>query len=143
MTPFSSVYTRFLKKIEDVDLPSFSTEEQEAILYGYLESAISYIEMDQIEFENSLDNVEDEAMFEADLSVGEMEVLSMYMVVAWYDPKINSVELTLYLVASSGEKWQSKKEYLDGLISAREYWRLEARNYMKRKAYKKNSYLDG
>jgi hypothetical protein len=143
MTPFSAVYDRFLKKVEDVDLPNFSDLEQQAILYGYLESAIAYVEMDQIEFENSLDNIEDELMFEADLSVGEMEVLSMYMVVAWYDPKINSVELTLFLVASSGEKWQSKKEYLDSLIQAREYWRLEARNYMKRKAYKKNSYLDG
>jgi hypothetical protein len=143
MTPFGAVYDRFLKKVEDVDLANFSDLEQEAILYGYLESAIAYVEMDQIEFENSLENEEDEAMFTSDLSVGEMEVLSMYMVVAWYDPKINSVELTLFLVASSGEKWQSKKEYLDSLIQAREYWRLEARNYMKRKAYKKNSYLDG
>ena len=46
-------------------------------------------------------------MFDEDLTNGEIEVLSLYMVVAWYDSQINSLEHTNMFYGSKDEKWTS------------------------------------
>lgn len=141
-TSYETIFTSFLKKIEDKDLPTYSTVEQEEMMTGWLDTAIAYIELNGLEIKNDLtDRDNDLQEFTADLSNGEIEVIAMYMAVAWYEPKINSLETTLMFIGSKDEKWTSQKEQLEMQIKKRDYWKLEARKYFRNYGYKNNSYL--
>lgn len=144
MTPYENVFKSFLRKIEDKDLPSFNEDEQIEMLTGWLDSAIAYIELDKLKIKNDLsDRDNDLQEFTADLYNCEIEVISMYMVVAWYEPKINSLEHTLLFVGSKDEKWTGQKEHLEMMKSVQREKRLEARKYFRNYGYKENSYLNG
>lgn len=144
MTPYETVFKSFLRKIEDKDLPSFDEDEQIDILTGWLDSAIGYIELDKLKIKNDLsDRDNDLQEFTADLDNCEIEVISMYMIVAWYEPKINSLEHTLLFVGSKDEKWTGQKEHLEMMKSVQKEKRLEARKYFRNYGYKENSYLNG
>ena len=110
----------------------------------WLDSAIGYIEMDTLQIANDLsDRDNDLQEFTADLTNMEIELIAMYMVVAWYEPKISSLEHTLLFVGAKDEKWTSQKEHMEMMINARDKVRLEARKYFRNYGYKNNSYLDG
>lgn len=142
MTPYSKIYTSFKKKIEDADLPNFTPEEQEEILEGYLSSSISYIFLKGISIVHDLENRDDEnKCFLDDLLVPEIELVAMFMVVAWYEPKINSLENTLLMVTPSGEKWTNQKEHMTALKTARDFWENKAIGYYSTYKAKYNSYL--
>lgn len=144
MTPYENVFKSFLRKIEDKDLPSFNEDEQIEMLTGWLDSAIGYIELDKLKIKNDLsDRDNDLQEFTADLDNCEIEVISMYMIVAWYEPKINSLEHTLLFVGSKDEKWTGQKEHLEMMKSVQKEKRLEARKYFRNYGYKENSYLNG
>lgn len=143
-TPYENIYKSFLKKIEDKDLPLFSDEEQIEILTDWLNSAISYIELEGIQLVNNLsDRDNDLQQFNTDLLNYEIELIAMYMVVAWYEPKINSLQHILMFVGASGEKWTSQKEHLDMMMNVQESKRLEARKYARNYGYMHNSYIEG
>ena len=66
----------------------------------------------------------------------------MYMVAAWYEPKINSLETTLMFIGSKDEKWTAQKDQLSMQKEKRNYWKLEARKYFRNYGYKNNSYIN-
>lgn len=141
-TPYETVFKSFKKRIEDKDLPLFTEEEQTEMLNGWLDTAIAYIELDKLKVKNDLsDRDNDLQEFNADLNNCEIEVVAMYMVAAWYEPKINSLENTLLFVGSSGEKWTSQKDHLNMMVETRDKWKLEARKYFRNYGYKENNYL--
>lgn len=143
-TSYEDIFKRFKKRIEDKDLPTFSEYEQTEMLTEWLDTAIGYIELDQLKLVNDLsDRDNDLGEFTADLTNAEMEVIAMYMVVAWYEPKINSLQATLLFIGSKDEKWTSQKDHLSMMTSNRDKWRLEARKYFRNYCYKNNSYLGG
>lgn len=141
-TPYETIYNSFLKRIEDKDLPTFSEDVQDQILAGYLDTAIGYIELDGLKIISDLSNRDNElAEFKDDLTNAEIEVVAMYMVAAWYEPKINSLQTTLLFIGSKDEKWTSQKDYLNMMKENRDAWKLEARKYFRNYGYKNNSYL--
>lgn len=143
-TSYKKIYNSFLKRIEDKDLPNFSEDEQNQIMAGYLDAAIGYIELDGLEIISDLSNRDNElAKFEDDLTNAEIEVVAMYMVAAWYEPKINSLQTTLLFIGSKDEKWTSQKDYLNMMKENRDSWKLEAKKYFRNYGYKNNSYLGG
>ena len=143
-TPYEKIYTKFLKRIEDTSLPSFTREEQIAMLTEWLDTAMSYIELDCLELKNDLSNRDNDLQdFGEELTVTEQELIAMYMVVAWYEPRINSLETTLMFVGSKDEKWTAQKDQLKMQTEKRDYWKSEARKYFRNYCYQHNSYLDG
>lgn len=143
-TSYKEIFKRFKKRIEDKDLPAFSEYEQTEMLTDWLDTAIGYIELDQLKLVNDLsDRDNDLGEFTADLTNAEMEVIAMYMVAAWYEPKINSLQTTLLFIGSKDEKWTSQKDYLNMMITSRDKWKLEARKYFRNYCYKNNAYLGG
>lgn len=143
-TSYKKIYNSFLKRIEDKDLPNFSEDEQNQIMAGYLDAAIGYIELDGLEIISDLSNRDNElAVFKDDLTNAEIEVVAMYMVAAWYEPKINSLQTTLLFIGSKDEKWTSQKDYLNMMKENRDSWKLEAKKYFRNYGYKNNSYLGG
>lgn len=143
MTPYEYIFDSFKRKIEDKDLFTYTEDEQTEMLTGWLDTAIGYIEMEQLQMVNDLSNRDNENQwFNADLKNYEIEVIAMYMVVAWYEPRINSLEHTLLFVGASGEKWTDQNAHMKMMKTARDEWKLEARKYFRNYGYKKNSYLE-
>ena len=142
-TPYEDIFKRFEKRIEDKDLPNFDEDDQREMLTDWLDTAIGYIELDGLKIQNDLsDRDNDLQEFSADLSNSEKEIIAMYMVVAWYEPKINSLETTLMFIGSKDEKWTAQKDQLAMQKEKRDYWRLEARKYFRNYGYKNNSYIN-
>lgn len=143
MTPYSKVFGSFLRKIEDKDLYLFEVSDQIRMLTGWLDTAIAYIELDGLDIESNLSDRDNESQeFNSDLLNCEIEVIAMYMVAAWYEPKINSLENTLMFVGSKDEKWDSQMARLEMLMNVQSQKKLEARKYFVKYGYKNNTYLN-
>lgn len=143
MTPYSKVFGSFLRKIEDKDLYLFEVSDQIRMLTGWLDTAIAYIELDGLDIESNLSDRNNESQeFNSDLLNCEIEVIAMYMVAAWYEPKINSLENTLMFVGSKDEKWDSQMARLEMLMNVQSQKKLEARKYFVKYGYKNNTYLN-
>lgn len=143
MTSYETVFNRFLQKIEDVELASYSEDEQFEIMTGWLDSAISYIEFDNIQLVSDLsDRDNDAGEFMSDLSNFEIELISMYMVCAWLEPKINSIETYLLFVGASGEKWSDQNNRATQLRNMRDAQFLAARKFARNYGYQHSDYFE-
>lgn len=143
MTPYSKVFTRFKNKIADKDLFTYLPEEEIEQLTLWLDSAIGYIELDSLKIINNLSlRSNEKQQFEADLLNEEIEAISLYMVVSWYDTRINSLEHTLLYFGSKDEKWTNQKDHWKATIEAQERYRKRAKNYFINNSSKNNSYLN-
>lgn len=142
MTPYEEVYKKFLKRVEDSSLPRFTEDVQAEILKSLLDTALMNIELQGINIKSDMTKRDDDLLeFDYDLTNSEMEIIAMYMVVAWYEPKINSLEHTLLMVGASGEKWTDQNKHLESMINVRDKVKLEARNLVETYNFKHNSYL--
>ena len=112
MTPYQKVFDAFLLKIEDLDLARLDPASQQAMLVGWLDAAIGFLEEDSLQLTHDYTDRNDElAQFNVDLDNREIQVLALYMVVAWYEPKVNSLEHTTMMYGSKDEKWDNKKDH--------------------------------
>lgn len=140
MTSFTRIYDLFLSKIEDSDLPQLSDSDQMIELNTWLNSAIGEMELEGIKIVHDLSN-RDDTSFKDDLTVGEIELLARYMVIAWYDRKINSLEHILLFVGTKEEKFTNQKDHLNAMKAVRQMYRREARQIIGEYGFKNNSYL--
>lgn len=142
MTSYEKIYSRFLSKIEDSDLPKLTQSESNQLLEGWLESALGLMEIDKLKIEHDLSaRHSEDAYFEEDLTNAEIEVLALYMVVAWYEPRVNSLEHTLLFMGSKDEKWTNQKDHLNAIKSIQESYRVKARKYVRNHSSRVNAYL--
>lgn len=140
MTSFTRIYDLFLSKIEDSDLPQLSDSDQMIELNTWLNSAIGEMELEGVKIVHDLSN-RDNTSFKDDLTVGEIELLARYMVIAWYDRKINSLEHILLFVGTKEEKFTNQKDHLNAMKAVRKMYRREARQIIGEYGFKNNSYL--
>jgi hypothetical protein len=90
-TPFSNIYTRFLRKITDYKLADLIINDSttaENRLYGWLESSIP-------KFSKCINDLSDRdaanKVFNTDLSDLESEILSNLMVAEWLEPEVKNI----------------------------------------------------
>lgn len=151
MTPFKKIYERFEMRIEDFAVDELGVEVWTQMEKEYLMSALGMIELDGLYFYDMSgqlqidlsDRDEDNDTFNRDLTNREIEVLSLYMAVAWYEPKVNSLEHTLMYYGSKDEKWTSQKDHLKMLEDRQKKYRMQARGYYAHNAGRNNPYLSG
>lgn len=142
MTSYEEVYSRFLSKVEDTDLPNMSTEHAYKMLRQWLDSAISYIELDRLKLKNDLsDRDSDNETFNVTLENYEIELIAMYMQVAWYEPRVNSLEHTLLFMGTKDEKWTSQKDHWRLTKEIQDGIRKRARKYCREHSMRYNSYI--
>jgi len=143
MTPYSAIYKRFLDgKIEDIDLAGMDAEDREEMLHGYLMSALAYIEADALKMVHDLSDIDDEELcFNDDLTNAEVEVISMYMVAAWYDVKVNSLDHTMLFLGTKEEKWTNQRDHWKATVEIRDHWRRMARKYFRNHSSRINTYI--
>lgn len=72
-----------------------------------------------------------------------IDILARLMIVAWYEPKLNSVKVVNQMYGGKEEKFYSQKQHADSLSEKKE---KEERNVYKKirdRSRKNNSYLSG
>lgn len=138
MTSYATIFKRFLNRITDYDLPLLPEEDLDEMMCGWLISAIANF----TRCKSDLSNRDDDAQtFNADLTNYEIEVLSLYMVCAWLDQKINSVLLTNQFVGGKEEKYYSQANQLETLKALRGATFTEARKLPRDYSYVTNDYF--
>lgn len=144
MTSYSVIFKRFENKIESLEHIKLGDDFWNELCVEWLNSALGMIELDDLKITNDLTQKDDELqVFKSDLTNAEIEVISMYMVVAWYDVQLNSLELTNFFYGSKDEKWESKKEHANYILAIQEKYRKKARKYFRNHSSRNNSYLRG
>lgn len=144
MTPYDDIYEAFKRKVEDISLSQMKPALQNEMLKGWLDDAIGYIELDGLKIKNDLSDRDDlMECFNSTLYNSEIVVLSLYMIVAWYESKINSLENTLNFWGSKDEKWGNQKDHWNATVKRQNEYRKRARKYFNHYAYKNNDYLRG
>lgn len=142
MTKYTQIFNVFLSKIEDSDLPQLSENDQMLELNTWLDSALGEMEIEGVKIIHDIhDRDSVKGIFNNTLSVGEIEVIARYMVIAWYDRKINSLEHILLFVGTKEEKFTNQKDHLAALKSARQGYRQEVRRMIAEYGFKNNTYL--
>ena len=142
MTSYQVIFNRFLKKIEDVDLPQLDDDDQLDELTGWLDSAIAKMYLQHITLTNDLkDRNDDEQVFNSDLTDREIELIALNMVVAWYEPKVSSLEHTLMYFGTKEEKFTNQKDHLNAIRNVRKMYQKEARLLATDLDFAFNSYL--
>lgn len=141
-TPYETVFNSFLSKIRDMDMAILSDEDIENTCLRYLDEALLYIKASSLQFKSSWEVNADMDEFVDDLDPLEVEALAYYMVAAWYDTRINSLEATNMVFGASSDRWQDQAKFQAQMIKARKNWLLEARNLFKNYNTLNNSYLE-
>lgn len=144
MTEYQKVFNRFLRKVTDFALYGMPYNEREEQLAGYMESAISVINLKGYQMGHDLNKRDDDFQeFVEDLSDGIQEVIALFMCVAWYEPKIQTFLLVDPWVGQKSESRDTQRNQLRGLEETKEKKILEAERLVKSYHARGNSYLHG
>ena len=90
-TPVSKVYSIFLRKISDLDMAGYDDALLNDSLDGLLEMAIMRFDgycLNKL----TLTEKDDELYFDSDLTGREVDILTEYMLLNWYAPKVNDAD---------------------------------------------------
>ena len=141
-TDYSEIYGRFLSKIEDNELVKMEREDRTAMLKNWLLTALSFIELDKLRIKNDLtDRDDEEEHFNSALTSAEVEGIALYMMVAWYEDKVNSLEHTLLFMGSKDEKWTNQKDHWKATADIQRSYRLRARKHFRNHSSRDNAYI--
>lgn len=143
MTPYTKIYDRFLSKIEDVQLSRMEEEDRTEMLKGWMDTALSMIDLDMLKIDADLSDRDDDLCeFADDLSNAEIEGIALYMVVAWYEPNVNSLEHTLLFMGSKDERWTSQRDHWKAAKEMQDNYRKRARKYFRNHSSRRNAYIE-
>lgn len=138
-TPYETIYTRCLAKLEDPTLAMLPEEDLEDMLHGWMLSAIAK----HRKCEHDLSDRDEELkQFNSDLSDLELEIISLLMCREWVSQQLNSVTLTLQVFSGKETNYFSQAAHLKELIALDDKWRLEAQQLSRDYTYTNNDYFD-
>lgn len=137
-TPYDVVYNRFLNKCSDFNLADLDDYTLEEMMKDWLHSAII-----RTRTSSDLSARDDEnEVFENDLTSQDIELLSMGMVLAWLDQRIQSTEYTNLFVGGKEEKFYSPSSQLTELRNLRADILREMQQIHCYNTYANNSYFN-
>lgn len=147
---YNKIYSRLFTKIEAYDFIELPVDDLNDFLCNWIHSAsanpyvrklfTSFILDDEIqtlsyEMKYSVDDFSDEDFI--------IEVISLGMVVAWLEPKINSINNIAQMFGSKEEKFYSQSQHLSELRGLVNDSKKTQRRMIADRGYVWNSYLDG
>lgn len=137
MTSYFSIFERFLSKIDSTEYAQISRDDLTSILKELLDTALDTIEAEGISMVSNLTNRNDMLLEFSDTLAGcEIEAISLYMVAAWYEPKVNSLEHTSMFFGGKDEKWNNQKDHFKTTASIQEGYINRARKLFRDYYYK-------
>ena len=138
-TPYETIYTRCLAKLEDPTLAMLPEEDLEDMLHGWMLSAIAK----HRKCEHDLSDRDEELkQFNSDLSDLEIEILSILMVREWISVQLHSVVNTLQVFGGKEERFYAQSSHIKELREMDESLRLEAQQLSRDYSYTDNDYFD-
>jgi hypothetical protein len=129
-TPYTEVYDYFLMLIDDYELASYEIDDFEDGLKKWLEIASSIY---FVECNTDLINIMDDTLeqFSTTLGKDEIVILAYGMVLAWLEPKINTLEIIRKELGTKDFRITSSQSHLNTLSNFR------SESFRKLKFYKK------
>ena len=138
MTSYETVYGRFLNRTTDFNLGDLDDHTLNEMLKGWLHSAIV-----NTRTSSDLTSRDDEnEVFNNDLNDLDIELLSMGMILAWLDQRINSTEYTNLFVGGKEEKFYSPSSQLAELRALRADTLREMQQLYTYSTYTNNDFFD-
>lgn len=139
MTSYEIIYSRALQKITDYELTFVPEEDMEAMLHGWLLSAI-------VKFRKCASDLkqrdDEEKTFLVDLVDEEIEILALLVATEWLESQVQSCLLTKQMFGGKEEKFYAQSNHLATLMALRDTNRTEARKLMRDYTYANSSYFD-
>lgn len=139
MTPFSTVFQRFLNKVTDQNLASLPSENLESIMTDYLQSSVVRFRKCKQDIKN-IDITNQQ--FNVNLTLEEIEILANWMVYEWTNQQVYKVELLRQSLSSKDYAMYSQANHLQALLSLRESTKKDVHSLMSYYSYD-NSDLTG
>lgn len=124
-TSFSQVYDSFLAKVTDDMYMELFPEETAAMLQELLLSALHWFEFPRVDI---FDYDVDAAEFNVTLSAEEINIIAVYMVVAWVGQQLASVENTRMKYSGADFKFTSQANHIDKLQSLQEAYKTDGKH---------------
>ncbi|MEG2289635.1 MAG: hypothetical protein RSC24_06670 [Clostridium sp.] len=107
MTPVEEVYDSFLQKITDYEIAELTNEDFELECYQLIKSSVGrFMVAEDISLNKELKT------FNRELTNLEIDILSLGMVLAWIEPKINNITLYKMRLSSNDYKTYSQANHL-------------------------------
>lgn len=138
-TLYSTVYDRALSKITDYELANLPEYDLEAMLHGYLLSAIAKFR----KCKNDLkDRDEEIRQFNVDLEDEEIEILAIMVAREWLQPQVQSALLTKQIFSGKEQNYYSQAAHMKELMDMDTRLKVEAQKLMRDYTFANSSYFD-
>jgi hypothetical protein len=147
---YNTIYSRLFSKIEAYDFIELSEDNLNELLCDWIHSASANPYVRRLFKTFSLDDEIQEISYEMKYSVDEFsdaefvtEILTLGVVVAWLEPKVNSINNIAQMFGSKEEKFYSQSQHLSELRALVNDSKKQQRRMIADRGYAWNSYLDG
>ena len=147
---YDIIYSRLFSKIEAYDFIELQENELNDFLCNWIHSSSANPYVRRLFSTFSLDDEIQEIYYEMKYSVDEFsdtefitEVLTLGVVVAWLEPKINSINNIAQMFGSKEEKFYSQSQHISELRALVNDAKKQQRRMIADRGYAWNSYLDG
>jgi hypothetical protein len=147
---YEVICSRLFSKIEAYDFIELSAEDLDDFLCNWIHSSTANPYVRKLFTVLNLDDEKQTLSYEMKLSVDEasdedfvVEVVSLGMVVAWLEPKVNSINNIAQMFGSKEEKFYSQSQHLSELRSLVNDSKKTQRRMIADRGYVWNSYLGG
>ena len=147
---YNKIYSRLFSKIEAYDFIELSEDDLNELLCDWIHSASANPYVRRLFKTFSLDDEIQEISYEMKYSVDDSadaefitEILTLGVVIAWLEPKINSINNIAQMFGSKEEKFYSQSAHLSELQNLLDNCQKKQRRMIADRGYAWNSYLDG
>ena len=147
---YKDVFSRFLNKVEDYDIPKMNEETFNIIATEYLHFAIGIPRVRKLFESIILDDVLLEFDYELKYSDDEQtdhdfvcNLLSSGMVLAWIEPQVKSMSNIHQMYGGKEEKFYAQSNHLSTLNTLQEKCEIDISRLINSRTYINNSYLKG
>ena len=147
---YDNIYSRFLSKVEAYDFLELPEDSIYMLLSEWLHSVIANPYVRRLFNKFSIYDEIQEIQYEMKYSVDEdtdkeflKEIISLGMIVAWLEPKVNSINNIAQMFGSKEEKFYSQSQHLSELRALLNDSQKKQRRMIADRGYAWNSYLAG
>ena len=147
---YDVIYSRLFGKIEAYDFIEMPEDDLNELLCDWIHSASANPYVRRLFKSFNLDDEILQISYEMKYSVDEFsdeefitEVLTLGVVVAWLEPKVNSINNVAQMFGSKDERFFSQSQHLSELRGLVNDSRKQQRRMIADRGYAWNSYLDG
>ena len=147
---YNKIYSRLFSKIEAYDFLELPEDELNDFLCSWIHSASANPYVRRLFKSFNLDDEILTISYEMKYSVDEFsdeefitEILTFGVVVAWLEPKINSINNIAQMFGSKEEKYYSQSQHISELRGLVNDSVKKQRRMIADRGYAWNSYLDG